>query len=65
MKLKTQATIEEDIVRAREARDLAILNEAVDALNQEMDDVLAYQADVRTRAATGSPLRRTSASTKA
>jgi metal-responsive CopG/Arc/MetJ family transcriptional regulator len=31
---------------AREARDLAILNEAADALNQEMDDVLAYQADV-------------------
>jgi metal-responsive CopG/Arc/MetJ family transcriptional regulator len=29
---------------AREARDLAILNEAADALNQEMDDVLAYQA---------------------
>jgi len=31
---------------AREARDLAILNEAADALNREMDDVLAYQADV-------------------
>jgi metal-responsive CopG/Arc/MetJ family transcriptional regulator len=31
---------------AREARDLAILNAAADALNQEMDDVLAYQADV-------------------
>ena len=31
---------------AREARDLAILNAAADALNLEMDDVLGYQADV-------------------
>jgi metal-responsive CopG/Arc/MetJ family transcriptional regulator len=31
---------------AREARDLDILNESSDALNREMDDVLAYQADV-------------------
>lgn len=31
---------------AREARDLEILNAAADALNLEMDDVLAYQADV-------------------
>jgi len=31
---------------SREARDLAILNEAADALNGEMDDVLAYQGDV-------------------
>ena len=31
---------------AREARDLAILNEWADALNREMEDVLAYQADV-------------------
>jgi metal-responsive CopG/Arc/MetJ family transcriptional regulator len=31
---------------AREARDLAILNEAADALNREMDDVLTFQADV-------------------
>lgn len=31
---------------AREARDLAILDAAADALNREMDDVLAYQADV-------------------
>jgi metal-responsive CopG/Arc/MetJ family transcriptional regulator len=31
---------------AREARDLAILNEAAEPLNREMDDVLAYQADV-------------------
>lgn len=31
---------------AREARDLAIINDAADALNREMDDVLAYQADV-------------------
>ncbi len=31
---------------AREARDLAILNEAADALNLEMDDVLAYQAGI-------------------
>jgi metal-responsive CopG/Arc/MetJ family transcriptional regulator len=30
----------------REARDLAILNESADALNQEMEDVLAYQGDV-------------------
>jgi metal-responsive CopG/Arc/MetJ family transcriptional regulator len=30
---------------AREARDLAILNESADALNEEMEDVLAYQAD--------------------
>jgi metal-responsive CopG/Arc/MetJ family transcriptional regulator len=30
---------------AREARDLAILNEAADALNREMEDVLGYQAD--------------------
>jgi metal-responsive CopG/Arc/MetJ family transcriptional regulator len=31
---------------AREARDLAILNESADALNREMEDVLAYQVDV-------------------
>jgi metal-responsive CopG/Arc/MetJ family transcriptional regulator len=31
---------------ARETRDLAILNDAAVALNREMDDVLAYQADV-------------------
>jgi len=31
---------------AREARDLAILNESADALNREMEDVLAYQGDV-------------------
>jgi metal-responsive CopG/Arc/MetJ family transcriptional regulator len=30
----------------REARDLAILNESAPALNAEMEDVLAYQADV-------------------
>jgi metal-responsive CopG/Arc/MetJ family transcriptional regulator len=30
----------------REARDLAILNEAADELNREMEDVLAFQADV-------------------
>lgn len=30
---------------AREARDLAILNESAEALNREMEDVLAYQAD--------------------
>jgi metal-responsive CopG/Arc/MetJ family transcriptional regulator len=31
---------------ARDARDLAILNESADALNREMEDVLAYQADI-------------------
>jgi len=31
---------------AREARDLAILDEAADELNREMADVLAYQGDV-------------------
>jgi metal-responsive CopG/Arc/MetJ family transcriptional regulator len=31
---------------AREARDLQILNSAADALNREMEDVLAFQADV-------------------
>jgi metal-responsive CopG/Arc/MetJ family transcriptional regulator len=31
---------------AREARDLEILNQTADALNREMDDVLAFQADV-------------------
>jgi metal-responsive CopG/Arc/MetJ family transcriptional regulator len=31
---------------AREARDLAILNEAADELNREMEDVLAYPGDV-------------------
>jgi len=31
---------------AREARDLAILNESADALNEEMKDVLAYQGDI-------------------
>ena len=30
----------------RESRDLAILNESADGLNREMEDVLAYQADV-------------------
>jgi hypothetical protein len=31
---------------ARDARDLAILNDSADALNREMEDVLAYQAEV-------------------
>lgn len=31
---------------AREARDLEILDGAADALNREMEDVLAYQVDV-------------------
>ena len=31
---------------AREARDLAILNETADELNREMEDVLAFQEDV-------------------
>lgn len=31
---------------ARDARDRAILDRAADELNEEMDDVLAYQADV-------------------
>ena len=31
---------------ARETRDLAILNEAAGALNEEMEDVLAYQGDL-------------------
>ena len=30
----------------RESRDLAILNESAEGLNREMEDVLAYQADV-------------------
>ena len=30
---------------AREARDLQILNGAADALNREMEDVLAFQGD--------------------
>lgn len=31
---------------AREARDREILNDAADALNREMDDVLTFQADM-------------------
>lgn len=31
---------------ARDARDLEILNDAADALNREMEDVLKYQVDV-------------------
>jgi metal-responsive CopG/Arc/MetJ family transcriptional regulator len=31
---------------AREARDLAILDQSAEALNREMDDVLACQVDV-------------------
>jgi metal-responsive CopG/Arc/MetJ family transcriptional regulator len=31
---------------AREARDLAILNDSAAALNAEMEDVLAYQGDI-------------------
>ena len=31
---------------AREARDLEILNAAADDLNREMNDVLAFQAEV-------------------
>lgn len=31
---------------AREARDLEIINAQADDLNREMEDVLAYQADV-------------------
>jgi hypothetical protein len=32
--------------KTRDARDLEILNAAADSLNSEMEDVLAYQADV-------------------
>jgi len=31
---------------ARDARDLAILNDSAAGLNAEMEDVLSYQADV-------------------
>ena len=31
---------------AREARDLAILDDVADDLNREMEDVLAYQGDL-------------------
>jgi len=31
---------------ARESRDLEILDSSAEALNREMEDVLAYQADV-------------------
>jgi metal-responsive CopG/Arc/MetJ family transcriptional regulator len=31
---------------ARDARDLAILNDSAAALNAEMEDVLAYQGDI-------------------
>jgi len=31
---------------AREARDLEIIDRHADALNREMEDVLAYQADI-------------------
>lgn len=34
---------------ARESRDLEILNAAAEALNREMEDVLAYQGDARAR----------------
>lgn len=34
---------------ARESRDLDILNAAADELNREMEDVLAFQADVEAR----------------
>ena len=34
---------------AREGRDLEILNAAADALNREMEDVLAYQGASRHR----------------
>lgn len=52
---RSRSRVIEDAVReflarrsraAREARDLGILNEAADDLNREMDDVLAFQADV-------------------
>ncbi len=52
---KSRSRIIEDAARefltrrarvAREARDLEILNATADALNREMEDVLAYQADV-------------------
>jgi metal-responsive CopG/Arc/MetJ family transcriptional regulator len=52
---RSRSRVIEDAVReflarraraTREARDLAILNDSADALNAEMEDVLAYQADV-------------------
>jgi len=52
---RSRSRVIEDAVReflarraraAREARDLQILNDAADALNREMDDVLTYQADI-------------------
>lgn len=52
---RSRSRIIEDAVRqylaeraraVREKRDLQILNAAADALNDEMDDVLAYQGDV-------------------
>ena len=36
---------------AREARDLQILNAVADALNREMEDVLAHQGDARASSA--------------
>jgi hypothetical protein len=39
---------------AREAPDLAILNESAAALNDEMEDVLGYQADSGAHACSGS-----------
>jgi hypothetical protein len=47
MRPRTPLTLAKSLRAAREARDLAILNAAADALNREMDDVLAYQGDVR------------------
>jgi metal-responsive CopG/Arc/MetJ family transcriptional regulator len=32
--------------KAREARDLEILNRAADRLNQEVEDILSYQVDL-------------------
>jgi metal-responsive CopG/Arc/MetJ family transcriptional regulator len=52
---RSRSRVIEDAVRefiarraraAREARDLEILNDAANALNREMDDVLTYQVDV-------------------
>jgi hypothetical protein len=48
MKEKTSVTLSPEVLagidRLAEARDLAILNDAADRLNQEAADVLDYQA---------------------
>jgi len=45
MKGKTSVTLSEDILKSRDRRDIELINRHADELNEEAEDVLAYQVE--------------------